>query len=145
LGLSSRANTVGGTLGAVSDETPDGAGRRMLSRGLADQLRAEIDQGAFRPGDQLPSYRDLAATRNIAVGTAREAVRLLEQEGRVEIRPGSGAYVRDARAATAEEQLREVRAELAGVRSQLKAVAAALTDAEHRIGRAMSRIRPGAD
>lgn len=145
MGLSRPCNTAGGTLGVVSEETPNGAGRRMLGRRLADQLRAEIDHGTFRPGNQLPSYRDLAAERNISVGTAREAVRLLEQEGRVEIRPGSGVYVRDARAATAAEQLREARAELVNIRSQLKALVAAVTDTEHRIGRAMSRIQPGAD
>jgi DNA-binding GntR family transcriptional regulator len=127
------------------DETPDGAGRRLLSRGLADQLRTEIDQGTFAPGDQLPSYRDLAATRNIAIGTAREAVRLLEQEGRVEIRHGSGAYVREVDAYTAEEQLREARAELADVRTKLRELAAGLADAEHRIGRVASRLLPGAE
>jgi GntR family transcriptional regulator len=129
----------------VSDETSSDTGQRWPSRRVADQLRAEIDQGKYRSGDQLPSYRDLAATWNIAVGTAREAVRLLEQEGRVEIRHGSGAYVLDAHPATAEEELREARAELADVRGRLKDLAAALTDAEHRIGRAMSRIQPGGD
>jgi GntR family transcriptional regulator len=128
----------------VSDETPDDAGQRWPSRRVADQLRAEIDQGTYGPGDQLPSYRDLAATRDIAVGTAREAVRLLEQEGRVEIRHGSGVYVREQHTATADEQLREARAELAEVRGRLKDIAAALADAERRIGQAMSRIQPGA-
>src|SRR5215475_8865195 len=65
-------------------QTPYDAGQRWPSRRVADQLRTEIDQGKYQPGDQLPSYRDLAATRNIAVGTAREAVRQLELEGRVE-------------------------------------------------------------
>jgi len=122
----------------VSDEPPNGAGRQLLSRQLADQLRAEMDQGNFKPGDQLPSYRDLAATRHIAVGTAREAVRLLEHEGRVEIRHGSGAYVRDSHADTADDRLREARAELAEVRGQLKAL-------EQRIGRVARLIQPGAD
>lgn len=130
---------------AMSDETGHDAGRRWPSRQVADQLRVDIDQGKYGPGDQLPSYRDLAATRNIALGTAREAVRLLEQEGRVEIRHGSGAYVRDAHSATADEQLRQARAELADVRSRLKDLAAAVTDVEHRVGQAMSRIQPGAD
>lgn len=110
----------------------------MLSRQLADQLRAEMDQGNFKPGDQLPSYRDLAATRNMAVGTAREAVRLLEHEGRVEIRHGSGAYVRAAHGDTADDRLREARAELAEVRSQLK-------ELEQRVSRVMRLVLPGAD
>jgi DNA-binding FadR family transcriptional regulator len=117
----------------------------MLSKRLADQLRTEIDQGKFSPGDQLPSYRELAATRNISVGTVREAVRLLAQDGRVEIRPGSGAYVQAVDRTTAEEQLRAARAELADVRNQLKTLATGLTDAERRLGRVMRRIPPGAD
>lgn len=119
--------------------------RPVLSRLLADQLRAELDEGIFRPGDQLPSYRDLATRGNIAVGTAREAVRLLEQEGRVEIRRGSGVYVREASAGNTVDDLRKIRVELVEVRERLNDLVAVVADAERRIGWAMSHIQPGAD
>lgn len=128
----------------MSEEAPQDGGRRWPSRRVADELRAEIDQGKYAPGDQLPSYRELAATKDIAVNTAREAVRLLEQEGRVEVRHGSGAYVRDEHGGSADEQLREARAALADARSRLKDIAVAVADAEARVSQAMSRIQPGA-
>lgn len=126
--------------------TEDGAvetGRLNRRDAVADRLRDDIDQGKYSPGDQLPSYRDMATVQDVSAGTVRDAVHLLEREGRVEIRHGSGAYVRDVSAA--DKQLLKALAELADVRSQLNGIAAAVTDAERRVSQAMNRIRPGAD
>lgn len=64
------------------------------SRLLADVLRAAIENGTYRPGDKLPSERDLAATHGIVRNTAAAAIAILKAEGLVESRHGSGAYVR---------------------------------------------------
>ena len=52
-------------------------------RRLANELRAAITSGAYAPGDQLPSERAMAATHGVARNTAREAIRLLSEEGLV--------------------------------------------------------------
>lgn len=63
------------------------------SRRLAAQLRAAIETGELAPGDKLPSERKLVETHDVARNTAREAVRLLADEGLV-TEHGRGAFVR---------------------------------------------------
>jgi GntR family transcriptional regulator len=71
------------------------AEREMLpSRRIADALRRSIAERTFRPGDRLPSERDLAARYRTARNTAREAIGLLQAEGLVDVRHGKGAFVR---------------------------------------------------
>ena len=64
------------------------------SRRLAAQLRAAIESGQLAPGDRLPSERKLVETHDVARNTAREAVRLLADEGLVTVEHGRGAFVR---------------------------------------------------
>ncbi|NHA69918.1 GntR family transcriptional regulator [Phycicoccus flavus] len=64
------------------------------SRRLANELRGQIVGGDLSPGDRLPSERTLAETHGIARNTAREAVRLLTDEGLVTAEHGRGAFVR---------------------------------------------------
>jgi GntR family transcriptional regulator len=67
------------------------------SRRLAHELRAAIAAGTYAPGDRLPSERAFAAEHGVARNTAREAFRLLADEGLVTITHGSGVYVRAKR------------------------------------------------
>lgn len=64
------------------------------SRRLAARLRAAIESGELGPRDRLPSERQLVDTHNVARNTAREAVRLLADEGLVTVEHGRGAFVR---------------------------------------------------
>lgn len=64
------------------------------SRRLARLLRGLITSGEMRPGDRLPSERALAAEHGVARNTAREAVRLLTDEGLVTSEQGRGVFVR---------------------------------------------------
>jgi GntR family transcriptional repressor for pyruvate dehydrogenase complex len=59
---------------------------------IARELRAEILRGRFRPGERLPSERELAARCGGSRGSAREALKRLEQQGLIRIQPG-GARV----------------------------------------------------
>ena len=62
---------------------------------VSEQLSAHIDSGSVAPGERLPSERDLAEQFGVSRPTIREAMIALELAGRVEIRSGSGVYVRD--------------------------------------------------
>lgn len=53
---------------------------------LADRLRAKILGRAMRPGDQLASEAELISGEGFSRGTVREALRLLESDGLIEIR-----------------------------------------------------------
>ena len=61
----------------------------------ADQIASRIREGVWQPGDRLPSERDLALQLGISRGSTREALRVLEAMGWLEIRPGDGTIVRD--------------------------------------------------
>ena len=79
---------------------------RRLYRQIADQIRTLIRSGEFVPGARLPPERDLARELGVSRPSVREALIALEVEGLVEVRIGSGIYVRklpngDAREADA--------------------------------------------
>ncbi|CAM3643793.1 GntR family transcriptional regulator [Bordetella sputigena] len=67
---------------------------RRLYRQIADQLRALIERGEFPVGTRLPPERDLALKMGVSRPSVREALIALEVEGLVEVRMGSGIYVR---------------------------------------------------
>jgi GntR family transcriptional regulator len=66
---------------------------RLPSRRIAADLRAAIESGELTAGQKLPSERELAARYGTARNTAREAFRLLETAGLVDIEHGSGVFV----------------------------------------------------
>ncbi|MFR9730609.1 GntR family transcriptional regulator [Saccharopolyspora sp. MS10] len=67
-------------------------------RVIAGEVRARISSGELRPGDRVPSIRQLAQRWGVAVATATRAAALLREEGLVEPRVGAGTVV-SARAA----------------------------------------------
>jgi DNA-binding FadR family transcriptional regulator len=67
---------------------------RRLFRLIAEQVTAMIQRGDLAPGSRLPAERDLAARLNVSRPSLREALIALELEGLVEVRGGSGVYVR---------------------------------------------------
>ena len=88
---------------------------RRLYRQIADQLRALIERAEFAVGTRLPPERALASQLGVSRPSVREALIALEVEGLVEVRMGSGIYVRhaegsSARKVTAESPLEIIRA-----------------------------------
>jgi GntR family transcriptional regulator, transcriptional repressor for pyruvate dehydrogenase complex len=78
---------------------------RRLYRQIADQIRALIKRGEFTPGSRLPPERDLARQLGVSRPSVREALIALEVEGLVEVRIGSGIYVRMPDGAAANARL----------------------------------------
>jgi DNA-binding GntR family transcriptional regulator len=67
--------------------------RRSLRHSLASELRARIRAGEWRPGDRMPSEPELARRRTVSRSSMRAAITLLEEEGYVSRKHGSGTYV----------------------------------------------------
>jgi GntR family transcriptional regulator len=67
--------------------------RRGLRFSLADELRERIHAGEWAPGDRLPSEPELARRRTVSRSSMRAAITMLEEEGYVSRRHGSGTYV----------------------------------------------------
>src|SRR5438105_6296377 len=78
---------------------------RRLYRQIADQIRTLIRAGEFTAGSRLPPERDLARQLGVSRPSVREALIALEVEGLVEVRVGSGIYVRHAPLAPKREEL----------------------------------------
>lgn len=60
---------------------------------IAGDLRSKIESGVLRPGDKLPTRRQLAAEYRVSDRLPGEAVRQLAREGLVVARPGAGTFV----------------------------------------------------
>jgi len=58
-----------------------------------EQLRDLIVSGRLKPGDRLPTEQVLCRQLNISRSTVREALRVLEAEGWVEVRRGMGSFI----------------------------------------------------
>jgi GntR family transcriptional regulator len=67
--------------------------RRSLPLQVRDEIRLLIESEHLAPGDQLPSETDLAQRFGVARTTAREALKLLEQDGLIDVRHGLGRFV----------------------------------------------------
>ncbi|KRB48839.1 FadR/GntR family transcriptional regulator [Phenylobacterium sp. Root700] len=71
------------------------AGARKLYQQVVAAVGASIERGQYKPGQRLPSERDLAEEFSVSRPTVREAMLALEIRGLVEARHGSGIYVTD--------------------------------------------------
>jgi GntR family transcriptional regulator len=60
---------------------------------IQGKIRKTIETGGLRPGDAVPSERELARIHDVSLMTARHALASLEHEGAVERRRGVGTFV----------------------------------------------------
>ncbi|MFC4117975.1 FadR/GntR family transcriptional regulator [Nonomuraea zeae] len=70
---------------------------------LESLLRARIREGHWASGQRLPSEVRLAEELGVGRSTVREAVRLLEREGWLVVRHGSGTFVADVPSGAAQD------------------------------------------
>ena len=86
-------------------------------RQIADGLRALLVNGGFKPGDRLPTVRQLAIDLAVHHNTVAQAYRLLAEEGWLELRRHRGVKVIERRpqrpTATSQENFSQHLRELA--------------------------------
>ena len=73
-------------------------------RQLVDQVRQALQLGILRPGDQLPTVREVVRQIAINPNTVHRAYRDLEQQELIEGRPGSGTFVKRSLDAAPEQR-----------------------------------------
>lgn len=71
----------------------DGSSTIDLADQLASQIRHGIAVGDLKPGERLPSAKDLGSLLGINLHTVLRAYQVLRDEGLVELRRGRGATV----------------------------------------------------
>src|SRR5690349_2882554 len=89
--------------------------QRMYEQ-IAAELTRLIREREFRPGDRLPPERELAQQLGVSRPSVREAMIALETAGVIEVRTGSGTYVRSV----IDEKFR-LAADAPGIREQIDA------------------------
>jgi len=83
-------------------------------RQIVDQVAEMVRARQLRPGERLPSFRELAPQLLVSLITVRRAYADLEQAGLIVRRQGQGTFVADEVAAVSKRRaLAEARAELA--------------------------------
>ncbi len=96
-------------------------------RQMVDQVKYYIASGTLKPGDQLPSIRELAQKLAVNPTTVVRVYSDLEHAGVIEMRHGKGAFVTDSghhmTAAERERALRKLAQHLAVEAAQMGAPA----------------------
>ncbi|MCU1437127.1 MAG: GntR family transcriptional regulator [Naasia sp.] len=74
--------------------------RAPMSVQLRDALLAYFEEHGVKPGDRVLSEPEIVDQFKVGRSTAREALKLLEHDGLVEVRPGLGRYLSSLSAAS---------------------------------------------
>ena len=69
--------------------------KTRLAEEIADRIRIMIVDGSFPPGQPLPGERVLAERFGVSRGSIRDAFRMLETIGLLEMRHGQGTFPRE--------------------------------------------------
>ncbi|HVJ51201.1 MAG TPA: PLP-dependent aminotransferase family protein [Aliidongia sp.] len=64
-------------------------------RAIAEALAADLRDGRLRPGDRLPTHRDLAWRLKVTVGTVSRAYAEAERRGLIDGEVGRGTFIRE--------------------------------------------------
>lgn len=67
---------------------------KKISEEIVEQIQKLIARGELKPGDRIPSERDLAAMLGVSRPSVREAIMVLEAMGFLDSRQGGGTFVR---------------------------------------------------
>ena len=73
---------------------------------LIDQIKNKIASGDLKPGDQLPTVRQLAADLRVNFNTIARAYRLLDEEGVISTQHGRGTFILELQSGEAAEVMR---------------------------------------
>jgi GntR family transcriptional regulator, transcriptional repressor for pyruvate dehydrogenase complex len=68
--------------------------RSNLTVAVSQEIARIVRENGLGPGDRLPTVKELAEACGVAVPTVREAIRRMEALGTLEVRHGSGIFVR---------------------------------------------------
>ena len=90
---------------------------------IAARLRVAVASGELKPGDALPSVRQLAGKLRINPATVVQAYRELEVEGLVSTKQGAGSFVMDV---TADKRQRDRQTEARRLVREMLSTAASL-------------------
>jgi len=74
---------------------------------IVDQVREQLAAGRLKPGDQLPTVRQLASELRVNFNTIARAYRLLDDAGLISTQRGRGTYLVENETGKADEIVRK--------------------------------------
>lgn len=80
---------------------------RKLYEVVIDEIRVLIEAEGLRPGDKLPTERELIDILGVSRTPLREALTVLQSEGLLEITQGRGIFVKDPRITSSDSKPHE--------------------------------------
>lgn len=83
-------------------------------RQLIDQVQAATASGTLKPGDQLPTVRQVAVDLTINPNTVARAYRELEIRGSLDTQQGSGTFISERKIEYSRNERDRLLAQLAG-------------------------------
>ena len=117
------------------------ADRRPMYLQLMEQMKRKIAVGDWKPGQEIPSIRALAASTRVSVITVKRAYMELEREGVIVTRQGRGSFVADDAGLGAELQYQELDDHVAAILDLSAALGLSPDELEERLRNARSRTR----
>lgn len=79
---------------------------------IVEQVQTFLANGELKPGDQLPTVRQLASELSINFNTIARAYRMLDEAGLISTQQGRGTYLLDQPSAEAVQKLKQESLEL---------------------------------
>lgn len=118
--------------------------RKSIYEQIVDGCKEMIVKGEAKPGEKLPSVRDMSAKLTVNPNTIQKAYAKLEADGWIYMVPGRGAFVSETRKDADEKQLNDIYAQLQELISQLVYLGEGREEIQSRIAK-MVQERRGAD
>ncbi len=80
-------------MGNLSDLVIDFRSGQPIYLQIVEQIRQKVVKGELKPGDQLPTVRQLATDLRVNFNTVARAYRLLDEAGLISTQHGRGTYI----------------------------------------------------
>lgn len=90
----------------------DSRSSKPIYEQIIDGIKENIIRGILKPGDKLPSVRELAVMITTNPNTVSKAYKELEREKIIEVLRGKGTYISDFNPSEDEEKMSFLRKEL---------------------------------
>ena len=115
--------------------------RRPMYLQLMEQIRRKIAVGDWKPGQEIPSIRALAASTRVSVITVKRAYMELEREGVIVTRQGRGSFVANDVGLGAHLQYQELDDHVAAILDLSSALGLSPEELEERLRDARNKVR----
>ena len=93
---------------------------QTIYRQMVEQMKAALAAGRLKPGDKLPTHRDLAKELVVAPLTIKKAYDLLQLEGLIQMSQGRGTFVSERASTISQQAHHQLEARIEGMVHQAK-------------------------